>query len=118
MTSQKCNNGGGWVVEVLDRRVSAELEALPEDMQAHFQRIARLIQANGLERVREPQVKHVEGRLWEMRLSGRDGISRAIYVTARGRRVVVVRVFVKKTENTPRREIEIALERAKAVNRS
>jgi phage-related protein len=48
-------------------------------------------------------------------MEGRDGISRAIYVTARGRRVVVVRVFVKKTRKTPRREIDLALERAKEV---
>ncbi|MFM2126329.1 MAG: hypothetical protein RL328_2780 [Acidobacteriota bacterium] len=115
MTLQKCDNGGRWSVEVLDKRVSAELESLPEDMQACFQRMVRLIQAHGLERMREPQVKHLQGSLWEMRLSGRDGISRAIYVTARGRRVVVVRVFLKKTQTTPRREIEIALARAKRV---
>jgi ribosome-binding protein aMBF1 (putative translation factor) len=48
-----------------------------------------------------------------MRLKGRDGIARAVYVTATGRRVVVVRVFGKKTEKTPRREIELALRRAK-----
>jgi phage-related protein len=54
-------------------------------------------------------------RLWEMRLPGRSGISRALYVAAGGRRVVIVRVFVKKTEKTPRREIELALARAKAV---
>jgi len=52
-----------------------------------------------------------------MRLKGRDGISRAIYVTATGRRVVIVRVFVKKTEKTPRREIDLALERAREVIR-
>jgi phage-related protein len=50
-----------------------------------------------------------------MRLKGKDGIARAIYVTARGQRVVVVRVFVKKTQKTPRREIELALKRAKDV---
>jgi phage-related protein len=50
-----------------------------------------------------------------MRLKGRDGIARAIYVTASGRRVVVVRVFIKKTQRTPRREIELALKRAKDV---
>ena len=50
-----------------------------------------------------------------MRLSGRDGISRALYVAARGRRVVVVRVFVKKTWRTPRREIALALRRAGEV---
>lgn len=49
-------------------------------------------------------------------MKGRDGISRAIYVTARNRRVVVVRVFVKQTQKTPRREIDVALERAREVN--
>jgi phage-related protein len=50
-----------------------------------------------------------------MRLRGRDGIARALYVTVTGQRVVVVRVFVKKTQKTPRREIELALERAKEI---
>ena len=45
----------------------------------------------------------------------RDGIARAIYLTASRRRVIVLRVFVKKTETTPRREIEIAMERARRI---
>ena len=104
-----------WVVELLDDRVREELEGLPPDMQARFRRIVELIQGYGLERVHEPHVKHLEGPLWEMRMKGKDGISRAVYVTARGSRVVVVRVFVKKTQKTPRREIEIALQRAQEV---
>ena len=48
-----------------------------------------------------------------MRLKGRDGISRALFVTAAGRRVLVVRVLVKKTRKTPLKEIELALKRAK-----
>jgi phage-related protein len=46
---------------------------------------------------------------------GRDGISRAIYVTAAGHRVVVVRAFIKKTQKTPQRELEIARQRAKEI---
>ena len=48
-------------------------------------------------------------------MSGREGVSRALYVTAGARRVVVVRVFIKKTPKTPRREIDLALRRAKEV---
>jgi phage-related protein len=105
----------GWTVETLNEIVDAEVEALPEDVRARLARVARLIEENDLERVGEPHVKHIEGRLWEMRLKGRSGIARALYVTAVGRRVVIVRVFVKKTEKTPRREIETALSRAKLV---
>jgi len=59
-------------------------------------------------------VKHLGGPVWEMRMKGRDGIARAAYVTASGQRVVV-HVFAKKTQKTPRREIEMALKRAKEV---
>jgi phage-related protein len=50
-----------------------------------------------------------------MRLKGRSGIARAVYVTATGMRVVVVHVFTKKTQKTPRQEIVIALKIAKEV---
>ena len=104
-----------WTVEILNDTVQAELEALPADQIAKFLRIGELIEALGLERVREPHVKHLEGDLWEIRMKGRDGISRALYVTAKPQRVVVVRVFAKKTQKTPRREIELALRRAEDV---
>jgi phage-related protein len=102
-------------VQFLDEDAQAALSALPADMRASFARIVELIQAHGLERIREPYVKHLEGKLWKMRMKGRDGIARAAYVTAVGRRVVVVHVFTKKTRKTPRREIEIALAKAKEV---
>ena len=104
-----------WSVEYLDKDVFAEMEAQPRDIRAKFEHIVRLVQANGLERIHEPYIKHLEGKLWEMRMKGRDTIARAIYVTTVGKRIVVVRVFTKKTQKTPRREIETALERAKEV---
>ncbi len=104
-----------WIVETLNATVDAEIEALPADMRARLNRIAELITISGLEQVHEPHIKHLEGQLWEMRLKGKDGISRALYVTARKKRVVIVRVFIKKTDKTPRREIELALTRAKEI---
>lgn len=104
-----------WTVEFFSDEVKAEIGALPPDMRARFLRISRLIEEKGLQQVHEPYVKHLEGKVWEMRMTGRDGISRALYVTASGKRVVVVRAFVKKTQKTPRKEIKIALERAKEV---
>lgn len=106
-----------WIVETLDHVVDEELSVLSADLRARFVRIVDLIAAVGLERVHEPHVKHIEGRLWEMRLAGANGIARALYVTAPPQRVVVVRVFVKKTEKTPRREIELAMKRAQGVSR-
>lgn len=104
-----------WHVEILNPVVAAEIRSLPDDMHARFLRIAERIALAGLERLKEPHVKHLKGKLWEMRLTGRDGIARALYVTAIGKRVVVVRAFVKKTQKTPRAEIDLALQRAEEV---
>ena len=49
-------------------------------------------------------------------MKGKDGISRALYVTAIGQRVVVVRVFIKKTQKTPSGEIKLALQRVKEIS--
>ncbi|SRR5258708_31865380 len=57
---------------------------------------------------REPMVKHVEGKLWELRQSSNDNIYRLIYFFFTGRQIVFVHGFQKKTKKTPRREIEIA----------
>jgi phage-related protein len=97
-----------WTVEVLNETVKSEVDALPADQIARFLRIGELIRSLGLQKVGEPYVKHIEGALWEMRLKG-------LYVVAKPRRIVVVRVFVKKTQKTPRREIELALKRAEGV---
>lgn len=106
-----------WTIEILNEIVEAELLGLPTDMQAAFARLSERIMAVGLERIREPHVKHLEGKLWEMRLTGRDGIARAIYVTASGRRIIVVHAFVKKTRKTPKGALTLAMARLKEIER-
>ena len=98
----------GWVVETLNSLVDAEIATLPKDMQAAFLRLAERIETVGLERIGLPHVRHLREKLWEVRLSGRDGIARAIYVTAVGRRVIVVHAFLKKTQRTPDAAVELA----------
>lgn len=93
-----------------------ELADQPNDIRAKLDYVVELIEAFGLERVPGKYARHLQGQLWEFRLKGRDGIARALYVTAHGRRIIVVRVFTKKTQKTPRREIELALARAKEVS--
>jgi phage-related protein len=106
-----------WRIEVLNEVVRAELKALPEDIRARLTHITDMMEAVGPERMRAPHVKPLRDKLWEMRMSGKDGIARAIYVTARGRRVVILHAFVKKTQKTPPQAIRLALIRAKELER-
>jgi phage-related protein len=104
-----------WTVEIFNAAVANEIAALPEDMGARLARLIKLIQGLGFTALPRDSVKHLEGKLWELRVTGRDGISRAIYVTASGQRVVILRVFVKKTQQTPIHELDIARRRAREV---
>jgi len=96
-----------WTVETLNRAVDAEIEALPKDMRARLVRLTELIQLFGFRGLPRDSVKHLDEKLWELRITGRDGISRAIYVTASGQRVIILRVFIKKTQKTPQRELDV-----------
>ena len=104
-----------WTVETLNETVDAELAELPADMRARLVRISELIESVGLPNAKEPHVRHIRGQLWEIRLKGKAGIARALYVTAKEQRVVIVRAFTKKTEKTPTGEIDLALQRAKEL---
>ena len=108
--------GMPWTVLACNAAVAAELDALPEDMRARLSRLTTIIEQSGIGGLPRESVRHLEGKLWELRMMGRDGSARAIYVTASGQRVVVVRAFIKKTQKTPVRELEIARQRAKDVS--
>ena len=96
-----------WTVD-LDPAAEAELLAMPPDIRARFLHVAELLEAFGPRQVGMPHVRHLEGKLWEMRLTGRDGIARAVYVARTGRRLTVLHLFIKKTQKTPRKALETA----------
>ena len=89
--------------------------ALPVGIRASFFRISELLAEHGPEQVGMPYVKSLGAGLWEIRAKGRDGIGRGIYVKVDVRRIVVVHAFVKKTQKTPKKALDLARKRAKEV---
>lgn len=88
--------------------VEQEFLELPPEMQARFFRIEELIVAHELHNVGMPYLRHIQDDIWEIRLAGKDRIGRGLYVAVEGKRVVILRFFIKRT---PRKEIKTALER-------
>ena len=62
-------------------------------------------------------MKHLDGKLWELRAKAAEGIARGVYVAVKGRRVVVLHVFEKKSEKTPLRALNLARARMKEISR-
>ena len=101
----------GWSVEFVSEQAEAEFNALSADMRAKLQRTFRLVEERGLTALAMPLARPVDGGIWEFRVTGRDGIARSLYAAASGQTLLVLRTFVKKTQKTPRGEIEIAKRR-------
>ena len=101
-----------WQITV-HREAVAELNKLPQDMRAKLCRLTDLMEELGPFELREPHVKNLGNKLWEIRLTGRDGISRIIYIVMKDRRIHFLHAFIKKTNKTPKSAIECALTRIK-----
>lgn len=103
-----------WTV-TLAPEAETELLGMPADIQARFLRIAELLENFGPHKVGMPHVRPLEGKLWEMRMKGRDGIARAIYVARSGQKLIVLHIFAKKTQKTPRRALATAHMRLESI---
>lgn len=104
-----------WTVVFFDG-VDEEVRALPPGLQARLIRLLETVEAIGLDQLRDPHVKHLEGKLWELRVKAGEGIARGLYVTMKGRRVVVLHVFVKKTQKTPGTALRLARRRMSEID--
>jgi phage-related protein len=51
------------------------------------------------------------GGLFEMRLKGAEGIARVFYCSIVERKIVMLHSFVKKSQPTPRNELDVARKR-------
>ena len=100
-----------WKVLLLNEAVEKEYWALPKPSRAKISWIITIIEKYGLEEIREPYVKHLREKLWEIR--GKSG--RAIYITVSDKKVVILRCFIKDSKETPQTEIELAMQRSKEI---
>lgn len=95
-----------------DNPVKNFLDSISPSVKAKALRILLNISSYGLS-VAIPHIKKLIGTpLWEIRILGQDNI-RILYVAKIGRKMLLLHAFFKKKQKTPRKEIEIALERLK-----
>jgi phage-related protein len=103
-----------WTIDYYSEDVRLEIEELPAGIRASYARLTELLEEFGLE-LRMPHSRAMGQGLFELRPRGREGIARVFYCTRVGRRIVILHSFVKKTDKTPQRELDIARARQKEV---
>lgn len=101
-------------IEYFHPRVLAEIESWPVDILADYARILELLMEHG-PNLRLPHSRAFGEGLFELRPKGKAGIGRAFYCFLSGRRALVLHAFVKKSQQTPVRELKLARKRMKGV---
>jgi phage-related protein len=96
-----------WTVAFYSDRVEADILALPAGFLARFIRYAEKMELYGPD-LGMPHTRAMGDGLFELRLKAAEGIARVFYCTLVGKRVVVLHHFIKKTDKTPARELNIA----------
>lgn len=104
-----------WTIDYYSEEVRLEIDSLPPDIRASYARLTELLEEFGLE-LRMPHSRAMGRGLFELRPRGREGIARVFYCMKVGKRIVVLHSFIKKTQETPKRELEIARRRQKEIS--
>ena len=103
-----------WQLNYYSPKVAALIEAWPAGVRASFLRIAQTMAVHGPD-LGLPHTRAMGGGLFEVRAKGREGIGRVFYCTVTGQRIVILHAFIKKSEQTPARELETARARLREV---
>jgi len=83
------------------------LLSLDKKMRAKIVMLIELLAENG-SALREPYSKHIVDGIFELRAKVGSDISRVFYFFVIGKRIVLTNGFIKKTQKTPKSEIELA----------
>jgi len=103
-----------WTISFYSDKVEAETLALPPGILANYLHILEMIEEFG-PFIGKPHTSPMGKGLFEIRAKGQEGIARSLFCTIKGQEIVILHSFIKKTQKTPQRALEIARKRMKEV---
>lgn len=106
-----------WTIEYYSEQIRLEINSLPVGIRASYARLTNLLEEFGLD-LRLPHSRAMGDGLFELRPKGREGIARVFYCMKVGRKIVVLHSFIKKSNETPKRELDLARRRQKELTES
>jgi phage-related protein len=103
-----------WSIEYYSPELEQEVLGIPDGLLARYLHLTELMLEFG-SNLGMPHTKVIDKRLFELRLKSKEGIARVFYCTKIGKRIVMLHVFIKKTQKTPKKELKVAIQRMKEV---
>ena len=101
-----------WKISFYNSRVESQTLCFPPGILANFLHIAEMIENLG-PNLGKPYIGSLGSGLYEIRAKGKEGIGRSLYCTVAGREVVILHSFIKKSQKTPKKELDLSRMRMK-----
>ncbi len=97
-------------IKYYNERVEGDILKLPLTIKAKYFQYTDMLEEFGAN-LGMPHTRAMGDGLFELRVKGKEGIARVFYCTMIGKKIIVLHSFIKKTEKTPQKELEIARKR-------
>ena len=86
-----------WSIEYYSPKIEEEVLNLPDGLLSRYFRLADLMLEFG-PNLGMPHTRAIENGLFELRVKSKEGIARVFFCTKRGNNIIVLHIFVKKTQ--------------------
>ncbi|HAT9088262.1 TPA: type II toxin-antitoxin system RelE/ParE family toxin [Legionella pneumophila subsp. pneumophila] len=105
-----------WIVEFYNESVEEAILTMPPKIQARMIKLLELIETHGAN-LGPPHKEAMGDGLFEIRAKAQEGIGRSLYCYMKGKHIVVLHAFVKKSAKTPKPDLQLALKRKREVEK-
>ena len=105
-----------WKIDFYDGVEGAILD-MPPKIQARMLKLLELVEKHGAN-LGSPHTESMGDGLFEIRAKAQEGIGRGLFCYLKGKHIYVLSAFVKKTQKTPKKEIQLARYRQREVQKS
>ena len=106
-----------WSIHYHDEAVESFARELPVGLLARYLRLTDMMLEFGAN-LGMPHTRAMSDGLFELRVKGKEGIARVFYCTLVGRRIIMLHGFIKKSQQTPPKELKLARQRLAEVKKS
>ena len=103
-----------WKITFFNQKVEADTLAFPAGILANLLHILEMIEEFG-PNIGKPYTTSMGKGLFEIRAQGKEGIGRALFCIEKDKELIILHSFIKKTQKTPRRELDKARKRMKEM---
>lgn len=103
-----------WTITYYSQSLQEVILAMPAGFLGRYFRYTDRMEVYGPD-LGMPHTRAMGEGLFELRLKAAEGIARVFYCTMVAKKIVILHQFVKKTDKTPSKELEIARRRLKEI---